>query len=426
MNETGKKTQLYDWHVQQGANMARFGQYDMPLWYRAGAKSEHLSVITASGLFDTSHMCSIMVEGADARSLLQHCFSKDMQHCLGKQKLPLADGRSVYGVFLADNGTVIDDAIVFQLSDRLYMVVVNSGMGPAISAHLRDQNDSRGGSVEISDRSDALGKLDVQGPASAKILGKVLIDADRVFTQMPYFSFKGHFDPASPLSENVKLSDGVPILLSRTGYTGEFGFEIFVAPEHFIATWQQILAAGQDHGLLPCGLAARDSLRAGAVLPLSHQDIGPWLFINNPWEFALPFNADRSGFTKSFVGADALLRPEDESHTYPFAGNDLRKVSTHDSTAVVDFNGETIGTVLTCATDMAIGRHEGRIFSIASADKPAGFVPRGLCCGFVKVDRPLPPGTAVGIKDGRRSIEVEIVTDIRPARTARQAITKFI
>ncbi len=424
MVETGKKTRLHDWHVQQGANMARFGQYDMPLWYRAGAKSEHLAVISASGLFDTSHMCAVIVEGNDARGLLQQCFSKNLQVCIGKQQSPLTAGRSVYGVFLAENGSVIDDAIVFELNDQLYLVVVNSGMGPEISAHLRSHSGNR--SVDISDLSDELGKLDVQGPASARILGKVLADPERVFAELPYFSFKGHFDPASPLSEAAVLLDGTPILLSRTGYTGEFGFEIFIKPEHFVPAWERILAAGQDYNLLPCGLAARDSLRAGALLPLSHQDIGAWPFINNPWEFALPFNADRSGFTKQFVGADALLNLQDDMYTYAFAGSDLRKVTAQDPAAVLDRSGETVGTVLTCATDMAIGRHNGRIFSIASADKPAGFQPRGLCCGFVKVTRSLQPGETVRLKDNRRSIEVEIVTDIRPARTARKAMARFL
>jgi aminomethyltransferase len=424
MNETGKKTRLHDWHVRQGANMARFGQYDMPLWYRAGAKSEHLAVITASGLFDTSHMSGVMVKGAEARGLLQHCFSQDLERCIGKQQGPLVAGRSVYGVFLAENGNVIDDAIVFQLDARLYLVVVNSGMGPEISAHLRSHGDS--GGAEISDLSDALGKFDVQGPAAARILARVLAEPDRVLDDLPYFSFKGHFDASSELSEAVKLLDGTPLLLSRTGYTGEFGFEIFVQPEQFVSVWERILAAGQDHDLLPCGLAARDSLRAGAVLPLSHQDIGPWKFINHPWEFALPFNADRSGFTKDFVGADALLHTEGEMHTYPYAGADLRKVTAGDSSAVLNQSGDPIGKVLTCATDMAIGRHDGRIFSIASTDKPPGFAPRGLCCGFVKVNRQLQPGTAVRLKDSRRSIEVQIVTDIRPARTARKKISELI
>ena len=423
MNESGKKTRLHQWHVQQGANMAQFGQYEMPLWYRAGAKSEHLAPIIAAGLFDTSHMSSIIAEGADARALLQRCFSKDLEACIGKQQKPLTDGRAVYGVFLADSGNVIDDAIVFQLDHQTYLVVVNSGMGPEISAHLRGHC---GDDATVTDMTDGLGKLDVQGPASARILAQVLADPSSVFGGLPYFSFKGHFDPASSLAETARLTDGTPILLSRTGYTGEFGFEIFVQLEKFVSTWELILAAGQDHRLLPCGLAARDSLRAGAVLPLSHQDIGPWPFVNNPWEFALPYNTDRSGFTKQFIGGDALLDAQGAFYTYPFAGSDLRKVSAGDSTVVLDQNEQSIGTVLTCATDMAIGRDGGRIFSIASADKPAGFRPRGLCCGFVKVSGLLQPGTHVRLADSRRSIEVEIVTDIRPARTARMALSKFI
>ncbi len=425
MNESAKKTRLHGWHAAQGANMALFGQYEMPLWYRAGAKSEHMAVIATAGLFDTSHMSSIIVSGEDARSLLQHCFSKDLEACLGRQQTPLTDGRAVYGVFLSDNGHVIDDAIVFQSHQRSYMVVVNSGMGSVISDHLRSHTGDSGGSADIVDLSDALGKFDVQGPAAAKILAEVIIDPGRVFADLPYFAFKGHFDPNAPAADEAKLLDGTPILLSRTGYTGEFGFEIFVGPDQFVPAWQRILSAGQNYDLLPCGLAARDSLRAGAVLPLSHQDIGPWPFLNNPWDFALPYNAQRSGFTKSFLGADALLHPEEKDYTVAFAGSDLRKVTAGESTTVLDVNEEPIGTVLTCATDMAIGRHEGRIFSIASPDKPQGFRPRGLCCGFVKVDRPLQPGTTVRLKDERRSIAVEIVTDIRPARTARRALAHF-
>ena len=220
--------------------------------------------------------------------------------------------------------------------------------------------------------------------------------------------------------------DGTPILLSRTGYTGEFGFEIFVEPDLFTRTWDLILDAGQKFDLMPCGLAARDSLRAGAVLPLSHQDIGHWLFLNNPWPFALPYSTEKSGFTKSFIGSAALLEAEKADHTLPFAGNDLRKVSTADPALVLDENGREIGSVLTCATDMAIGRHEGRIFSIASPDKPEGFKPRGLCCGFVKVTESLTAGQIVHLKDNRRQIKVEIVNDIRPARTARKPLAKFI
>jgi aminomethyltransferase len=102
--------------------------------------------------------------------------------------------------------------------------------------------------------------------------------------------------------ETVHLADGTTILLSRTGYKGEFGFEIFVSPDHTVKLWEMILNAGRDFELTPCGLAARDSLRGGAVLPLSHQDIGPGPPIDHPWHFALPSNDDLTAFTQTFIG----------------------------------------------------------------------------------------------------------------------------
>jgi len=382
--------------------MAQFGEYDMPLWYPTGTKSEHLSVLTNAGIFDTSHMAVIMVSGSDSLDLLQHCFSNNLDACIGKQQNPLTPGKSVYGVFLTAAGDVIDDAIVFQIDEAIYMLVVNAGMGGAISAHLLTHVDNH--NVNITDLTDRVGKLDVQGPLAAKILTKVLKNPEAVFDKLPYFSFKGHFDPNSPATETVLLADGTPILLSRTGYTGEFGFEIFVEPDQFIRTWDTVIEAGKEFGLLACGLAARDSLRAGAVLPLSHQDIGPWPFLNNPWPFALAYNADFSGFTKQFIGSEALLKTDYGEHTLPFAGYDLRKV----------------------ATDMAIGRHKDRIYSIVSPDKPENFNPRGLCCGFVKTTVRLSPGQTVTLSDNRRKIKVEIVNDIRPNRTARLALSRFL
>ena len=424
MQSDAKKTRLHSWHVEQGANMALFGQYEMPLWYPAGAKQEHLAVLESAGIFDTSHMCSVLVNGSGALDLLQHCFSKDLSACLGPRGMPLTSGRSVYGVFLNPAGDVIDDAIIFQIDQEDYMVVINSGMGGPIADHLEKHN--TGGRVSISDLTDNLGKLDVQGPASARIISQLIQNPDDVFDRLPYFAFKGHFDPNSAHADAVRLKDGTPLMISRTGYTGEFGFELFVDPEQFVGTWNLILDAGRQFELQPCGLAARDSLRAGAVLPLSHQDIGPWLFLNNPWSFALPYSDDHKTFTKSFVGSDALLQAENADHTLPFAGHDLRKVSTADPAVVVDEDGNTIGRVLTCATDMAVGRIDGRIYSLASPDKPEGFKPRGLCCGFVKVTAPLKPGQTVHLKDKRRQIAVEIVDDIRPARTARKKLKDFL
>lgn len=418
-----KTTPLHDWHAAHGANMADFGGYDMPLWY-SSAKNEHLSVLTGAGLFDTSHMAVLLVEGKDARDLLQLCFTNDMEACIGAKR-PIYPGRCVYGAYLDDDGCVIDDTIIYMLRENHYMAVVNAGMGDEVARHLESRREQR--DVKITDLTDRLGKIDVQGPLAGKILGRMLADPHAVFEKLFYFSFKGFFDAASDLSAAVQLTDGTPVLLSRTGYTGEFGFELYMQSSRTVAVWEMILAAaGDDFALTTCGLAARDSLRGGAVLPLSHQDIGRWPFIHHPWEFALPFKADRSGFTKPFIGAEALLNLTSPQYTCAFVGNDLRKVSTADPAAVLDADGNEIGQVLTCVTDMGIGRHEGRIYSLASPDKPAGFKPRGLCCGFVKVKAPLSPGQTVELRDNRRKLSVTIVEDIRPDRTARRPITEMI
>ena len=323
----------------------------------------------------------------------------------------------MYGAFLDETGETIDDAIVFFIKIDSYMVVVNAGMGGVIADHLQQHLGGR--NAVVTDMTDGLGKMDIQGPAAAKILEHVLADPQRVFADMPYFSFKGHYNNALHLADAVRLADGTPILLSRTGYTGEFGFEIFLAPDKIQSLWERLLTAGGSYDIKPCGLAARDSLRAGAVLPLSHQDIGHWPFINHPWPFALPFTADQTGFTKDFIGRAALEKQTDFVFTQAFVGKDLRKTAAGEGSRVIDADGQTIGTVLTCASDMGIGRHGGEIFSIASPNQPEGFKAKGLCCGFVKVNRKLAVGEQVDIADSRRKLTVTIVEDVRPHRTAR-------
>jgi aminomethyltransferase len=309
-----KTTPLNTWHRDHGANMADFGGYDMPLWY-SSVKEEHLAVLTGAGVFDTTHMAAVTVIGSGAAGLLQQCFTNDLDACMGPSRHPLLPGRCVYGAFLDDKGRTIDDAIVFFVETDSYMVVVNAGMGGAVAAHLRQHTGER--DATVVDLTDRLGKMDIQGPAAARVLGQVLADPKAVFSTMPYFSFKGHFDDTTPLADVVRLDDGTPILLSRTGYTGEFGFEIFLAPDKIRILWERLLAAGEAYHIRPCGLAARDSLRAGAVLPLSHQDIGHWPFINHPWPFALPFTADQTGFTKEFIGRTALEKQSERHRLYP-------------------------------------------------------------------------------------------------------------
>jgi len=419
-----KKTPLYDWHAGQKANIVEFGDYLMPVWY-GSSKDEHMAVVTHAGLFDTSHMAVVRVHGTGAFDLLQWCFTRNLHACVGKDNAPISPGKCVYGAFLDDHGHAIDDSIVYKVADAEYVVVVNAGMGGAIAAHLEANAKAKSLDARMTDMTDTLGKIDIQGPAAVKIMQRVLATPEKVFEKLTYFSFKGHFDPASAFAGDARFLDGTPLLLSRSGYTGEVGFEIFVGREHTVKVWNLLMDAGKDFGLIACGLASRDSLRTGAVLPLSHQDIGHWTFIHHPWPFALPFNAAGDGFTKTFHGSAALDKAADADWTLTFVGTDLRKIDTHGA-VVKDAQGNDIGTVLTCATDMAIGRHEGKIYSVASPNKPADLQIRGLCAGFIKVHAKLAPGTVVELKDGKRALKVIIETDVRPDRTARKALGSFL
>lgn len=420
-----KQTRLYDWHVARGANMVPFGDYVMPVWY-SSAKDEHLAVVGQAGLFDTSHMAAVRVFGPGAFDLLQWCFTRNLHACVGKDNAPLTAGKCVYGAFLDAHGHAIDDSIVYRIADEEYFVVVNAGMGGVIAAHLETQRAAKGLDARFVDLTDALGKIDIQGPAAVRIMHGLLQQPDAAFDKLTYFSFKGHVDPSSPLAAGARFLDGTPMLLSRSGYTGEVGFEIFVEGAHTERIWNLILSAGAASGLRACGLAARDSLRAGAVLPLSHQDIGHWVFTRHPWPFALPFVPGSTTFSKTFMGSAAIEAATDAPYTLTFVGHDLRKVDAHHA-VVLDSQGAEIGTVLTCATDMAIGRHtDGRIYSVASPNRPETFQAKGLCAGFIKVREHLPPGTVVQLKDKKRAITVTIEADVRPDRTARKALKSLL
>ncbi len=422
-----KRTPLFPWHRERRANFSVFGGYEMPLWY-GSARSEHLSVLLHAGIFDTSHMAGLVLRGKDSRELLQRCFSRDLERAVGRGGSPLSSGYLIYGVFLNEKGHVIDDSIVYQVEGDLYFVVVNASMGGVIAQHLGESSGGLG--VEIKDLTDSLGKIDLQGPGAPKIMQMALKDPDLVFERFPYFSFKGFFDSSlySP-SFPVELKNGVRVLLSRSGYTGEIGFEIYTSSSEVLKVWELLFEMGDAQGLMSCGLAARDSLRTGACLPLSHQDIGSWPFLNNPWDFCLPWKEYLRSFTKDFIGKralESLLLDSYSRYTYPFLGFDLRKVNMEDNPQVLDEDGNLLGRVLTCVTDMGISVVDGRVYSVNSEDRPEGFKPRGVACGFVLVDKKLLPGTQLLLKDNRRSLPVRIVSDIRPGRTARMDIKKFL
>jgi len=299
------------------------------------------------------------------------------------------------------------------------MVVVNAGMGGLVSQHL---GNFAAADVEITDLTGEIGKIDIQGKFSALILEALFEKPDDVLSDMAYFSCKGDIFPANR-SRELALIDGTSVLLSRTGYTGEFGFELFVAASQTSALWERLLDVGHSFNVLPCGLAARDSLRAGALLPLSHQDIGNWLFANTPWSFVLPWDEGGNAFTKQFVGADAVLAGSTSSYTYGFAGYDPRKIPQTEKTAVIDEDSKPVGVVLTCTTDMGVGRIGEKIVSVATPEelgRPSDFKARGLSCGFLKTTRPYDSGDILYLSEGKKKIKVEIRSEVRPDRTARK------
>lgn len=403
-----KQTPLTEEHRKLGGELTDFGGWEMPLWYKTGAVKEHLFVLEKCGVFDICHMCLVRVTGKGAFDLLQLCLTRNIEK--------MAPGACGYTMLLNEKGHVVDDCIVYNMNANKedYLLVVNSGMGPVIAKHLSDHNKFQG--VKIQDEQGRFGKIDLQGPASVGIVRKLLAKSNVSVDGLKYFHFLGDYDPSK--NSSVLLPGNIPILLSRTGYTGELGFEILVPQDKTFDVWKMILETGKDD-VIPCGLGSRDSLRTGAMLPLSHQDIGAWPFVNTPWDFALP--RDKEGkLTKSFLGSNIFDNPP-SSYTMPFCGFDPRKVDAHSNPEVL-LDGKKIGVVSTCCIEMAIGRVNGKICGLASPDKPADFKPKGLVCGYVRVDRALKPGTKLTLKDDRRSIEVEIVEDIRPGRTARTVI----
>ncbi|MBQ7263343.1 MAG: hypothetical protein IJR14_06435 [Synergistaceae bacterium] len=402
-----QKTPLNASHQELGGQLTDFGGWEMPLWYEAGAVKEHLFVLEKAGIFDICHMCVVRVSGKDAFDLLQLCLTRDIEK--------MAKGACGYTMILNEKGHVVDDCIVYHVDGgkQDWVLVVNSNRNVIVADHLKAHKGSM--QVEIKDEQGKFGKIDLQGPKAAEILRKAMEEPE-LLDGMKYFRFIGDYDASK--NDGVCLKGGIPALLSRTGYTGELGFEILCPADKTADAWKALVAAGGDD-VLPCGLASRDSLRMGAMLPLSQQDIGPWPFANTPWDFALP--RDKEGkLTKSFIGSTIYDAPI-ASWTLAYCGFDPRKVDAHAGAKVL-LDGVEIGDVTTCCLEVACSRVDGKIVSTASPDKPAGFKPKGLVAGYVKVDRKIGPGTKVTLKDERRSIEVEIVSDVRPGRTARVVI----
>jgi aminomethyltransferase len=242
-----RKTPLNAVHRASGAKMVPFGGWDMPVEY-SGLISEHMAVRKAAGLFDVSHMGEFEVEGPGALAFLQRVTANNVAK--------LVDGQAQYSAFPLPNGAPLDDVIVYRRAADRYLLVVNAGNIEKDFRWLQEQGPSA--DVTLTNKSDAYALLALQGPRAAEIL-QALTTFD--LSGLKYY----HFAEAEV--------DSYAVTISRTGYTGEDGFEIFVPPQLVEAFWKRLLDAGREKGLVPAGLGARDTLRLEARMCLHGQDM---------------------------------------------------------------------------------------------------------------------------------------------------------
>lgn len=237
------KTPLYDMHVKYGGKIVPFAGYLLPVQYGSGVIAEHMAVRTACGLFDVSHMGEIICTGSDAAANLNHLLTNDYT--------VMYDGQAKYSPMCNEDGGVVDDLIVYKVRDDHYFIVVNAANKDKDFAWMKSHES---GDAEFTDISDQVAQIALQGPKAEDILRKLVKQED---IPAKYYSCKFH--------RNIS---GMDCMISRTGYTGEDGFEFYLAAEEAPKMWELLLETGKEYGLIPCGLGARDTLRLEAAMPL--------------------------------------------------------------------------------------------------------------------------------------------------------------
>jgi aminomethyltransferase len=309
---TKQYTALYEEHQKLGASFTDFGGWQMPLKYQSEL-AEHHAVRQAAGLFDLSHMGEVWVTGPDA--------GKFLDYALVSRLSAVAVGKAKYSLICNEDGGIIDDLISYRRREEKFLVVPNAGNAKAVAEALAER--ARDFNVTVEDATASISLVAVQGPNSVDILKQLVTAADyAVVTGMKYYA-----------AEEVHFTvSGAPLklLLARTGYTGEDGFEIYVPNENAASLWSAMLSAGKDFGLVPAGLAARDSLRLEAGMPLYGNELslevspydaglGPIVALKKEGEFvgraALEAQKER-GAKRKLVGLKGLGRRAARSH-YP-------------------------------------------------------------------------------------------------------------
>lgn len=303
-----KRTCLYDKHVALGALISPFGGFDMPIQY-SNITDEHQAVRQHCGVFDVSHMGEVLVSGTDAARYVNHIFTNNVEG--------LAVGKILYGMMCYENGGVVDDLLVYKMADDRFFLVINAANIDKDWAWIQLQ--AEGFNVTLDNQSDYYGQLAVQGPEAERIMEEIL---NLPCSELTFYTFKTMGD----------------VIVSRTGYTGEDGFEIYATPDYINQCWDKLMAAG----VTPCGLGCRDTLRFEVGLPLYGDELSAEI---------TPIMAGLGMFVKldkeEFVGCDALAKQKAEGVAQKLVGIELqdKAIPRHGYTVMKD--GQPIGTVTT-------------------------------------------------------------------------------
>ena len=304
-----KKTCLYDKHVALGALMSPFGGFEMPIQY-SGIVDEHQAVRQSCGVFDVSHMGEVLITGPDAERYVNHIFTNDVTS--------MPAGKILYGMMCYENGGVVDDLLVYKCGENEFFLVINAANIDKDWEWIQKQ--SKGYNVKLDHQSDSYGELAVQGPESEHVMKDVLgIDG----SDLIFYTFK-------------QIGD---VIISRTGYTGEDGFEIYAAPNYINECWDKLVASGRCK---PCGLGCRDTLRFEVGLPLYGDELSAEI---------TPIMAGLGIFVKldkdEFIGKDALARQKEEGPAKKLVGIELSDKAIPRHGYVVLKDGQPIGEVTT-------------------------------------------------------------------------------
>lgn len=312
-----QQTPLHAVYKEYGGKTINFGGWDLPVQF-SGIRSEHEAVRTRAGLFDVSHMGQLMVTGTDSLSFLQKMMTNDVSK--------LKPGKVQYTAMCTEDGGTVDDLLIYQLSVNHYLLVVNAINTTKDFQWLQKHME---GAVEVEDVSSEYALLAIQGPLAVQVVAQLATDS---IANIGKFHFKQDL-----------LFAGKKVLLSRTGYTGEDGFEIYCHPEDAVFLWKAILAAGEGLGIVPCGLGARDTLRFEACFVLYGQEISASI---SPLEAGIEF-AVRLNKQANFIGKKALQQQKEQGIPRTLVGIEMLERGIPRNGYPVHLDEKEIGMVTT-------------------------------------------------------------------------------